>query len=80
MTPELQQWYEDQFNMFSSGGYLALIEKMKEMQVNYENLRNLKNTDDLYFRKGQLDILDWLLSWKNSVEQAFKDLQSEDAV
>ena len=80
MTPELQQWYEEQFNLFNTQGWKDLIEQMKEMQKNYENLRNLPSDDTLKFRQGQLDILDWITGWQTSVEQNFKELQSEDAV
>ena len=80
MTPELRQWYEEQFNLFNSQGWKDLIEQMKEMQKNYENLRNLPSDDTLKFRQGQLDILDWIVGWQESVEQNFKELQNEDAV
>lgn len=80
MTPELQKWYEDQFSLFNCEGYTALIKQINDLRANYESLRNLQNEEDLRFRKGQLDILDWLASWQNSVEQNYKDLQSEDAV
>ena len=80
MTPELQQWYEAQFNLFNTQGWKDLIEQMKEMQKNYENLRNLPSDDVLKYRQGQLCEIDWLLSWQTSVEQNFKELQNEDAV
>lgn len=80
MTPELQQWYEEQFNLFNTQGWKDLVEQMKEMQKNYENLRNLPSDDTLKFRQGQLDILDWITGWQTSVEQNFKELQNEDAV
>jgi hypothetical protein len=80
VTPELQQWYEEQFNLFNTQGWKDLVEQMKEMQKNYENLRNLPSDDTLKFRQGQLDILDWITGWQTSVEQNFKELQNEDAV
>ena len=80
MTDELRNWYEEQFTLFNTQGYKDLIEQMKEMQKNYENLRNLLSDDTLKFRQGQLDILDWIVGWQESVEQNFKELQNEDAV
>lgn len=80
MTDELRNWYEEQFTLFNTQGYKDLIEQMKEMQKNYENLRNLPSDDTLKFRQGQLDILDWIIGWQESVEQNFKELQNEDAV
>lgn len=80
MNEELRNWYEEQFTLFNTQGYKDLIEQMKEMQKNYENLRNLPSDDTLKFRQGQLDILDWIIGWQESVEQNFKELQNEDAV
>jgi len=80
MNDELRNWYEEQFTLFNSQGWKDLIEQMKEMQKNYENLRNLPSDDTLKFRQGQLDILDWIVGWQQSVEQNFKELQNEDAV
>ena len=80
MTDELRNWYEEQFTLFNTQGYKDLIEQMKDMQKNYENLRNLPSDDTLKFRQGQLDILDWIIGWQESVEQNFKELQNEDAV
>jgi hypothetical protein len=80
VTDELRNWYEEQFTLFNTQGYKDLIEQMKDMQKNYENLRNLPSDDTLKFRQGQLDILDWIVGWQESVEQNFKELQNEDAV
>ena len=64
MNDELRNWYEEQFTLFNSQGWKDLIEQMKEMQKNYENLRNLPSDDTLKFRQGQLDILDWIVGWQ----------------
>lgn len=80
MNEELKQWYEAQFDMFNEQGYKDLLLTVNEMRETYQNLRNLPSEDTLRFRQGQLDILDWLAGWQNSVESNYKELQNEDAV
>lgn len=80
MNEELKQWYEAQFDLFGEQGWKDLLVTVNEMRENYQNLRNLPSEDTLRYRQGQLDILDWLAGWQNSVESNFKELQNEDAV
>ena len=39
----------------------------------------IQNEIDLFFRKGQLDILQWLLTLKESSEQAYEALQKDSS-
>lgn len=80
MTPELAQYYEERFSMMSSIGWKQLIEDVQGLKDNYENLSTIKGVDDLYFRKGQLDIITWLLNLKEVSEQAFEGLHSEEVI
>ena len=79
MDEDDEKWYEDQFDMFSSPGYRSLILKATEIAANLDTLRNT-TIDTIAHKKGQLDILDWLISWQESVESTHKELLSEDAV
>lgn len=77
MDKETEQWYEEQFAMFSSQGWAALLEKVSDMVKNYENIRNLSDDERLHYRKGQLDILDWISGWQKSVDEQYKVLTNE---
>jgi hypothetical protein len=80
MDKELAQYYEERFSMMSTIGWKQLIEDVQGLKDNYENLSNIKTVDELYFKKGQIDILIWLLNLKEISEQAFEGLQSEETV
>lgn len=75
MDKELEQWYEDQFTMFSTTGWKSLMEQVKEMVTTYNDLRRIPDQDKFQFTKGQLDILDWLSGWAEKVETSYKDLK-----
>lgn len=78
MDKALQDYYENRFEMMASQGYKDLIEDATKMLAEYNNLNNLNSSDDLFYRKGQVDILTWLVSLKDISEQAWEDLNEED--
>lgn len=78
MTPELQKYYEDRFSMMASQGWQDLADDVKEMFKAVNNIAPVDNESTLFFRKGQLDILQWLLSLKDSSAMAYEQLLSGD--
>jgi len=51
------------------------MEDIQKVKTNYNDLSTVADTQELYFRKGQLDILNWLLGLKGSYEKTYEDLQ-----
>lgn len=80
MTPELDKYYTERFAMMSTTGWKQLVEDVEELKKNYELVSNVKSPDDLYFRKGQLDIIYWLLNLKEISEQSYEDLKREETI
>ena len=77
MDKETETWYEEQFLMFSCQGWKDLMQQAGELIKNYENVRNISDNDRLHYRKGQLDILDWLSGWQKTVDEQYKVLTNE---
>jgi hypothetical protein len=44
----------------------------------YNKVTSITDSNNLFFKKGQLDILDWLLTLKEVSEKAYEDLTNED--
>jgi hypothetical protein len=78
MDKALQDYYENRFDMMSSQGYKDLIEDASKMLTEYNNINNLNSGEDLFYRKGQVDILTWLVSLKEVSERAWEELNEED--
>ena len=64
MDKALQDYYEERFAMFSSKGWTDLIDDASEMQKALNQVMPIANEQDLFLRKGQLDVLNWLLNLK----------------
>ena len=71
---ELQQYYEEQFSMFATKGWVDFTEDMQNLYDAVYDINTVENLETLYFRKGQLDILNLLLERKKSYEAAWEDL------
>lgn len=79
MSPELQQYYEDRLTMMSTKAWAQLVEDLKAMLEQYEDIRNC-GKDNFEFRKGQVDILDYLIGLKGLSQTAYEDLLNEKDV
>ena len=79
MAPNLQKYYEDSFTMMTTQGWLDLVEDLNKLKDSLNNLSLVTDTQDLFFRKGQIDILDLILKRKDTCEQVYEELQNEDS-
>jgi hypothetical protein len=80
MDKALQQYYEDRFSMMATQGWQDLLEDAGKMIETYDNVAALDTIENLYFKKGQLDILRWLTSLKQTSEEVFKEIENEKNV
>lgn len=77
MKPELQKYYEARFDMMASQGWKDLIEDIQAMATAYDKVERIKEVEDLYFTKGQLDILNWVINLQETSSEAYKELSNE---
>ena len=78
MDKKLQHYYEETFSMMSTEGWKYLIEDLKELETNLDNVRTVKDEQSLNYRLGQLDILDLILNRKKTCEEIYEQLQREE--
>lgn len=77
MLPELQKYYENQFSLFISEGWKDLLEDFTEIKKSINDLSTVADEQTLFFRKGQLDILELLIQRKAMCEKAYEELSNE---
>ena len=78
MTPELEKYYTDRFDMMSTEGWKDLIEDIDKMIEPLNNISTIADEKSLQFRKGELSILIWLKNLKQVSERAFEDLNEKN--
>ena len=65
MAKEDEQFLKDRSDMFETEGWLDLIEDLKRIEQSVVNIDTMNNQDDLFHAKGQLHIINFLLSLEN---------------
>jgi hypothetical protein len=76
---KLQDYYESRFSMMSTQGWQDLMEDAQTMFNSLNHVLSIQNESDLMVKKGQLDLLQWLITLKPASEQAYESLINDSA-
>jgi hypothetical protein len=68
-------YYEESFSMMSSKGWTLLMEDLQQIKNTVNELSTVLDSQSLFNRQGQLDILNLLLTRKEACETAYESLQ-----
>jgi len=75
LTPELQKYYEDRLSMMGEPAWQDLMDDVREMERATNSLDAVPDERTLLIRKGELNIIRWLLSLKDVSEEAYEQLK-----
>ena len=79
MDEKLQAYYEARFSMMATEGWKDLIEDAQGFFDGLNKVAAIQNENDLFMKKGQLDVLQWLLSLKDSSSQTYEQLMNDSS-
>ena len=75
MDKETEKYYDDLQGMFMTDGWKELMKELSANALQINSVEATKDNEDLYFRKGQLNILSFILNLESTVDY----LQKEDS-
>lgn len=79
---ELEVYFRQMNDLFRQEGWQNLIEEMKLNLPNINSIEHTKDENDLYFRKGQLNVIGSLLNLEETTrigqEESLKEQTFED--
>jgi len=78
VSPELQKYYEDRFDLMSRNGWKDLMEDIDNMVNSLNNISTIPDEKSLQFKKGELSILVWLKTLKQVSTQAYEELNEKN--
>ena len=78
MKKETEDYYNMYFDLFATDGWKQLIKDLKDNAISINNVEAVKDEKDMHFRKGQLNVLAFLLNMESTVETNFSELTKED--
>ena len=77
MDIHLQKYYEDRFATMSTQGWKDFIDDVQALFDSYNKVNSIETFEEFHKRKGQIDILQWILTLHNVSEQSYEELQNE---
>jgi crotonobetainyl-CoA:carnitine CoA-transferase CaiB-like acyl-CoA transferase len=77
MQKELQDYYENRFSMMTTKGWKDLIEDVEIMLSSVNHIGGIEDERQLYYKKGEMSILNWLKHLRDASSEVYEQLQEE---
>ena len=78
MKRELQDYYENRFSMMATPGWADLLEDIQIMIDATDTLGGIETEQQLHFRKGEMSIMNWIKTLKDSSNEVYEQLLEEE--
>ena len=78
MDKDTQDYFDNYFDLFASEGWKQFIEDMEDNRTLMSDLLTVKDANDLYYRKGQLETLNRIVNFQLAIETAYKEVTDEE--
>ena len=71
------EYFNAMDDLFASDGWRLLIDELEENAHNINSVEATKDVNDLFFRKGQLNSLSFILNLESTIDHSRKELSNE---
>jgi len=75
---ETEQYYNKYFDLFRTAGWKQLIEELTQNALVINSVEATKDANDLYLRKGQLNVLAYLVNFETTTNNNYDELTKSD--
>jgi len=79
MTPETEKYFRDLNDMFRSEGWKILLNDLNQSVLSVNSIELTKDEQDLFYRKGQLAVMNNIISLETQVAHAQEQAELDDA-
>lgn len=62
------KFYQDRLDLFLMDGWVDLVNDLNDMADSIDSIKNIDNSDNLHYAKGQLSVLEMLLSMEETTK------------
>jgi len=70
---ETQVYYDNYFSLFMTDGWKQLTSEFTNNATNINSIESAKDINDMYFRKGQLNVLAHLINMETIVSTNYEE-------
>jgi len=78
LDQETEQYYNKYFDLFATSGWKQLIEELQQNALVINSVEATKDSNDLYVRKGQLNVLAYILNFETTTNNNYEELTKSD--
>ena len=78
MTKEDEEYYRMFVDMFRSDSWKQLILDLQDNVSSINNVEALKDVNDMYYRKGQINVLASIINLETSTNASYEELTSSN--
>jgi hypothetical protein len=78
MTPELEAYYNNYNQLFNHEGFKQLVDDLIRNANQLSNIENIKDADELFYRKGQVAALATVINLENTITAAREQAEAEE--
>lgn len=78
MDKETQEYYDNYFSLFTTDGWKQLTQEFDNNAVPINSVEAVKDSNDMYFRKGQLNVLAHLLNLENIITTNYEEANKSE--
>ena len=75
---DLQKYYEAMLELFTTPGWKYLVEDVEKIKAVGNTLAGIGSMEELHFRRGQLDMIEKIITQPDVVRAAYDMLLAED--
>jgi len=79
MKPELEQYFNNYFQLFRTEGWKQLIQELSDNASQQNDVQTVKDNDDLFFRKGQLAVMANVIRFEETITLAYEQAVEDNA-
>jgi hypothetical protein len=77
LDPILQKYYENRLSMMGEPAWKDLMEDVEAMLQSTNDVSSIQDEKTLHFRRGEISMMRWMLSLKETSENVYEDLKNE---
>lgn len=77
MNREEQKVFEERLEMFNSDAWKLLAEEIEMQEEGINDPQILNSVEELWYVKGQLTVMRWLLTLPHATELQYEEILSE---
>jgi hypothetical protein len=78
LSQEDLEFYERRFDLFALDGWKELVEDFAKLKETLQDISHISTEQDLWYKRGQIEMINYLVQLKTLTEQAYEELINED--